>query len=168
MNIKRRSFLIFSSFLGLSSYLKAKNISSFEKAFKKVEETIFAVQIHMFPEGSRLPSAKQMQVNKFLFETIVHKSYDKDIKAFVLEGAEELISREKGRFVTMTSKEKEKALRAYEETDYGSSWLERIMTLTMEGLFSAPIYGANKNEAGWKALGSYGGYPKPTMKYLGA
>lgn len=167
MKIERRSFLIWGSLLGLSPYLKAEEVSTFDQSFKKVEATIFAVQMHMFPEGSKLPSAKSMQVNTFLFETITHKSYDRDIRAFVLEGAEELFSREKGRFTTMTQLEKEKALRAYEATNYGSSWLERIMTLTMEGLFSAPIYGANKNEAEWKALNAYGGYPRPTTKYLG-
>ena len=95
-----------------------------------------------------------------------HKSYDKDIRAFVIEGAEELMSREKGTFVSMTEAEKEKALRAYEETGYGSNWLSRIMTLTMEGLFSDPIYGSNVHEAGWKALGAYGGLPRATKRYV--
>lgn len=120
----------------------------------------------MFPAGSKLPSAKEMHVTQFLFETVTHKSYDKDIRAFVLEGAEELILRENGRFVSMSHNEKEKALRAYEETHYGSSWLSRIMTLTMEGMFSDPIYGSNVNEAGWKAIGSYGGFPRAKTRYL--
>lgn len=164
--IKRRQFLILGSLLGLSSYIQAKETSKFETEFKKVEATIAAVQEHMFPFGSKLPSAKEMKVTQFLYETISHKSYDRDIKAFVLEGAQEFISREKGRFVTMTQIEKEKALRAYEETGYGSSWIERIMTLTMEGMFAAPIYGSNIKEAGWKSVQSYGGYPRPKTKYM--
>jgi hypothetical protein len=164
--MKRRRFLILGSVLGLSSYVQAKESSAFEKAFKKVEPTLSAVQEHMFPEGSKLPSAKSMDATRFLFETMAHKSFDKDIKAFVLEGAKELEGREKGRFVSMTAKEKEKALRAYEETNYGSSWLSRIMTLTMEGLFSDPIYGANVKEAGWKSLHAYGGTPRPQTRYM--
>lgn len=164
--IKRRQFLILGSLLGLSPYVQAKETNRFDKEFKKVEATIMAVQEHMFPKRSKLPSAKSMEVTHFLYETITHPSYDRDIKAFVVEGAQELVSREKGRFVTMTHAQKEKALRAYEKTNYGSSWLERIMTLTMEGMFSAPIYGSNKKEAGWKAVQSYGGYPRPKIKYL--
>ena len=168
MRIKRRNFLILGTLLGLSPYIKAKEITHFEKKFKKVEATIAAVQEHMFPVGSKLPSAASMKVTHFLYETIMHKSFDKDIKVFVLEGAEELITREKGRFTSLTKVEKEKALRAYEETDYGSSWLSRIMTITMEGMFSDPIYGSNTKENGWKALGVYGGFPRPKTKYLGS
>ena len=66
----------------------------------------------------------------------------------------------------MSEKEKERALRAYEQTNYGSSWLGRIMTLTMEGIFSDPIYGSNVKEAGWKSLGTYGGLPRPKTRYI--
>jgi hypothetical protein len=164
--MKRRKFLILGSVLGLSPYMKANEISDFEKTFKKVEPTLSAVQEHLFPEGSKLPPAKSMNATQFLFETMMHKSFDKDIKAFVLEGAKELEKREKGRFTSMTPQEKEIALRAYEETNYGRSWLSRIMTLTMEGMFSDPIYGSNINEVGWKAISSYGGLPRPTTRYI--
>jgi len=163
---ERRQFLILSSILGLSPYIHAKSMATYDKAFKKIEPTITAVQEHMFPKGSKLPSAKTMNVTQFLLETITHRSFDKDIRAFVLEGAEELISREKGRFTSMTHRDKEKALRAYEETNYGSSWLSRIMTLTMEGMFSDPVYGSNVNEAGWKAINAYGGFPRPKTRYI--
>ena len=163
--IHRRQFLILGSLLGLSSYMKANESHTFDKEFKKVKSTIEAVQEHMFPTGTKLPSVKAMHAIQFLYETITHQSYDRDIKVFVLEGAQELIRRERGGFVSMSYAEKEKALRAYEETNYGSSWLERIMTLTMEGMFSAPIYGSNIKEAGWKSVQSFGGYPRPKTKY---
>ena len=99
-DMQRRKFLILGSALGLSPYIGAKEISDFEKTFKKVEPILSAVQEHLFPEGSRLPSAKSMNVTQFLFETMMHKSFDKDIKAFVIEGAKELDTRGKGRFVS--------------------------------------------------------------------
>ena len=101
-----------------------------------------------------------------MLETISHPTYDKDIRVFVIEGAQELESREKGKFTTLSEKEKERALRDYEKTHYGSTWLSRLMILTMEGMFSDPIYGSNVKEAGWKALGAYGGVPRPTMRYI--
>ena len=165
--IKRRHFLILGSILGLSPYVYAKTDDSFERAFKKIEPTLKAVQAHMFPQGSKLPSADAMHVTQFVYETMQHPSFDRDIKAFVIEGAEEFMQRTKGKFLSMTTAEKEKALRAYEETNYGSSWLERIMTLTMEGMFSDLIYGANIKEAGWKSIDSYGGFPRPSTKYMG-
>jgi len=165
--MKRRKFLIIGSVLGLSSSLVSKNNNIvFSKSLKNVEKTIQSVQQHLFPDGSQIPSARSMNVTQFLLETITHPSYDKDIRVFVIEGAEELESREKGKFTALSEKEKEQALRSYEETHYGSNWLSRIMTLTMEGMFSDPIYGSNVKEAGWKALGSYGGLPRPTTRYI--
>ena len=166
MKIERRNFLIFGSLFGFSTYVNAREISAFESEFKKVKLTIAAVQEHMFPQMNKLPSAKEMNTIQFLFETVEHKSFDKDIRAFVIEGAKELMAREKESFIFMSNREKEKALRAYEETNYGSSWLSRIMTLTMEGIFCDPIYGSNVKEVGWKALGAYGRQPRPNSRYI--
>ena len=164
--MKRRNFLIFGSIVGLSPYMKAKEVSTFQKDFQKVEPLIKAVQEHMFPQQSQIPSASTTKAIKFLSQSIVHKSYDNDIRMFVLEGAQELNKREQGTFISMSKIQKEKALRAYEETNYGSAWLSRIMTLTMEAMFSDPIYGSNVDEAGWKALNAFGGQPRPQTRYL--
>lgn len=165
--MKRRKFLILGSLFGLASSLMGKNETVvFSKSLSNVEKTIHSVQEHLFPEGSKIPSARSMNVTQFVLETITHPSYDKDIRIFVIEGAEELESREKGKFTSLSNEEKERALRAYEETQYGSNWLSRIMTLTMEGMFSNPIYSSNVKEAGWKALDSYGGLPRPTTRYI--
>jgi gluconate 2-dehydrogenase gamma chain len=162
----RRGFLGVSTAIGLSVSMKAESVNPKQKEIEKVLPVITAVQAHMFPEGSKLPSAKEMKMNTFLVDTIFHPSYDKDIRAFVINGAEDLDKRTKGKFIQMDSLAKEEALRSYEETNYGSNWLSRIMTLSMEALFSDPIYGSNIKEAGWKAVDSYGGEPRPKQRYI--
>ena len=162
----RRGFLEVSTVIGLSVSMKAEGLTPERKEIKGLLPVITAVQEHMFPEGSNLPSAKEMKMISFLADTIFHSSYDKDIRAFVINGAKELDKRTKGKFIQMKHSEKEAALRAYEETHYGSNWLSRIMTLSMEALFSDPIYGSNIKEAGWKAVDSYGGIPKPKQRYI--
>jgi len=97
----------------------------------------------------------------------MHPLYDRDIRTFVVEGAEELQRREGQQFLTYGRARREKALRAYERTVYGSGWLDRIMLLSLEGLLSDPIYGGNLQESGWKALGSRGGEPRPVVRYAG-
>jgi len=166
MIFQRREFLIFSSLVGFSSFIEAKEQRIFKKNFEKVKPIIAAVQEHMFPSNSNLPSATKMYAIEFLYETITHESYDKDIRIFVLEGAEELNNRIKSKFLKMTHSNREKALRDYEETEYGSTWLSRIMTLTIEGIFSDPVYGSNIQEEGWKALNVNGGQPRPKARYL--
>jgi len=164
--MKRRDFLIFGSLVGVSSAMKALPSDTIDKDFTEVEALISAVQEHMFPEGSKLPSAREMHATKFLYETISHKSYDKETRAFVIEGAKKLYHREKGKFITMCTEEKENALRTYEESSYGRNWLACIMTLTMEGMFGDPIYGSNIKESGWKAVDTFGGNPRPKSRYI--
>jgi hypothetical protein len=130
--------------------------------------TIEAVQQHMFPRDSLLPSAQNFHATQFLIETIMHPTYDKDIRKFVIEGARELQSREKQHFLAYGIEQKEKALREYEETDYGSGWLDRIMLLSLEGLLSDPLYGGNYAQFGWSILQTKGGNPRPTIRYIGS
>ncbi|HQR73036.1 MAG TPA: gluconate 2-dehydrogenase subunit 3 family protein [Sulfurovum sp.] len=163
--MKRRNFLILGSALGLFSYLKLKKSDDFEVAFKNVKPTIEAVQGHMFPQNSKLPLS--LQTSLFMYETMSHPSFDKDIRVFVLEGASELEKRHDNHFTSLAAQEKEIALRAYEETNYGSAWLSQIMTLTLEAHFSDPIYGVNKNEKYWDEVGAYGGLPRPKQRYIG-
>ena len=162
----RRDFLVLGSVVGFSTYLHATPPTSEESAFESVKRVIEAVQAVMFPHGGKLPSAKAMETIVFTQETLFHPSYDRDIRAFVIGGAKELDRREKGKFLSYTSHQQEQAMRRFEETTYGSNWLGRIMLLTMEALFSDPIYGSNIKEAGWKALQTQGGVPRPTTRYL--
>ena len=164
--MKRRNFLILGSALGLFSYFKLKKIDDFEVTFKNLKPTIEAVQEHMFPQDSKLPLS--MQASLFMFETMSHSSFDKDIRAFILEGASELEKRHDNHFTSLAAQEKEIALRAYEETRYGSAWLSQIMTLTLEALLSDPIYRVNKNEKYWDAVQTYGGLPRPKQRYIGS
>ncbi len=165
--MKRRRFLKLGVVIGASVSLDAKSNTAFEKEFSKVAEVIETVLGHMFPAGSRLPAAKETGLTQFVYETITHPSYDRDIRAFVVEGAKELDKRTKGRLTRMSEQEREQALREYEATEYGDGWLGRMMTLGLEGLLSDPIYGANPKEAGWRALGTEGGQPRPSERYLG-
>jgi hypothetical protein len=164
--MQRRNFLILGSLVGLSPYAVGKTTHLTDKTVKEVKKTIQAVQEHFFPEGSKIPSARSMYSTQYLLDAITHESYDKDIRAFVIEGAKELELREKDQFTSLSYKEKERALRSYEETNYGSNWLGRIMTLTMEGMFGDPIYGSNTKESGWKALHTKGGNPRPKTRYI--
>jgi len=134
---------------------------------KDIFSLIAGVQQHMFPEGSTLPSAGEFNATHFLQETVMHPLYDRDIRKFVIEGAEELQYREKQQFLTYDMVHRERALRAYEKTAYGSEWLDRVMLLSLEGLLSDPIYGGNIHESGWISLQTRGGEPRPVVRYAG-
>ena len=164
--MRRRAFLAVSALSAVSTMLASREFPAKRNLSKDHYALIEAVQLHMFPKDSRLPSATAFHATQFLQATIFHPSYDKDIKTFVIEGAEKLQEREKGRFLHYSEKKKEEALRSYEETSYGEGWLDRIMVLSLEALLSDPIYGGNFRQAGWSALQTKGGEPRPSTRYI--
>ena len=67
-------------------------------------------------------------------------------------------------FDRLSAKEREDALKALDqgkaELDNfdGKQFFEALLTITMEGFFADPIYGGNRDKAGWKMVG-YPGLP---------
>jgi len=164
--LKRRAFMVGGVLLGLYPYSHTEAQTVFYNDFENVREIISLVLAHMFPKQNSLPSAEETGVITFLYKTMSHPSYDKEIREFVIDGAKELMKREKNLFKNMNKEEREIALRSYEETPYGSAWLSRMMILAMEGFFSDPVYGTNLKEMGWRRLHVQGGYPRPQGRYL--
>lgn len=164
--MKRRNFLLLTSTVISAHLLEAKELSKFDKDFSKVSNIIEAVQEHMFPKNELLPNAKSMNTIYFLFETMAHKSFNNKVRKFIINGAKWFDEQDNGEFLYMTHRDKEYALRRFEKTAYGKSWLSYLMTLTLEGILSDPIYGSNVNKEGWKSLDVHGGFPRPKKKYL--
>lgn len=133
---------------------------------KDIYNHIEAIQEHFFPKDSTLPSAKEFRAIEFLNSTIYHKSFDRDIRELVIDGAKEFIKYSKGKFLTYNRKEREKLLREYEESSSGANWLSRIMVLSIEALLSDPIYGGNFKKSGWIALKTDAGEPRPKSRYI--
>ncbi len=168
MRVERRAFLAGAGVVGAALCLPQSSEASGKsaKALEEAAPVIAAVQQHMFPKGSKLPDAETMCMTRFLTETVLHPTYDRDIRAFVIEGAKELMLREKGKLLGYNHGAMEAALRRYEATDYGSNWLSRIMILSLEALLGDPVYGSNVGEAGWRTVQSFGGQPRPKTRYI--
>jgi hypothetical protein len=164
--MKRRKFLACCAVAG-STPLLASATGSTAPFPKEAYVVIAAVQQHLFPEESVLPGAKAFRASEFLVATVMHPTYDREIRQFVIEGAEVLQERELWKFLHYDDAKIERALRQFEKSDYGSAWLDRIMLLSLEGLLSDPIYGGNVAESGWKALQASGGIPRPNVRYAG-
>ena len=161
--INRRTFLSTATVVGFSI---ARDNIKLHKLPLDLYKTIQKVQNHLFPTNSTLPSAKLFGATDFLEATIYHSSYDRDIRAFILNGAKELRDREKNLFLDYGEAKTEKALRNFEEASMGSGWLNRIIILCLEALLSDPIYGGNFKELGWRVLETTGGTPRPTTRYI--
>ena len=161
--MKRRKFLILGSLLGVPSWGVSRAISPFNM---EITELIGAVQEHLFPEGSQVPSAKSMDAIGYLVKAITHKSYNKEQRNHLVVGAQKLAKQTEKKFMLLSSHEKENVLRRYAMSKEGHDWLQQILFLTMEALFSDPLYGSNIQASGWKALHTQGGSPRPKKRYI--
>lgn len=65
-------------------------------------------------------------------------------------------------FVELSQEQKEALVGKFTELDWGKNWSSMIITLILEALVLDPIYGGNKNEAGWNWLNHTPGFPRPT------
>lgn len=164
--MNRRYFLNLCATSSTSMLLASKPDTTIEPLDKEVSSIIRTVQEHMFPLDSALPSANVFRATEFLLATVTHTSYDKDLRKFLVNGAKKLQEREKGKLLDYSSDALEKALRSYEESSYGGRWLDHIVILSLEALLSDPIYGGNYLESGWNALGTKGGDPRPSRRYI--
>ena len=164
--MQRRNFLIASSLFASSRLLNA-NDRVFIKDFDNVRLLFESLSFHFFPENSSIGFGKDMKIVDYLFDTMSHKSFDRDVKNYVINGAKEFEKTTKGKFIKMTKVEKERVLREFEKTTYGKSWLSRILRLMLEGVFCDPIYGSNTKEMAWKSINTFGAYPRPKNRYMG-
>lgn len=125
-----------------------------------VIETVYDT---LFPQTSTMPSAKTFGALEYLQKNIEHKTFDKDEKEFILQGARDFI-RAFPNFLHV--KQKEPILEELKENSYGNSWLDMLIYYGIEAMMSDPIYGGNKNKSGWKSVKHEGGIPAPKRRFI--
>jgi hypothetical protein len=162
--MKRRTFLGFSAAVCFGTPVFGTANSILRRRFRRIAPLVDAVLRHMFPPAS--PLAANERLTAFIEESIFHPRYDRDIRRFVIEGAERLRSRVPSAFASLSPAAKERLLRDFERDAYGKAWLRRMLILGLEGLLSDPIYGANVDARYWKALHTKGGLPRPKRRYI--
>lgn len=129
-------------------------------------QTIKLVQDDLFPSSGIAPSSSYINANKYLGKILNHSRVSISDKEFIKDGArwlnEEAITKYKKTYMKLTPKQRQKVLNIVVDTDWGESWLAKIMSYILESLLGDPIYGGNKAQIGWKWLNHKGGIPRPT------
>jgi len=133
--------------------------------------TLAAVQQELWPPGSSAPSAADVNATAYLYATMRHGSFDFEIRDFIVLGAgwaEQEATGLYGRgFAELEPEARERVLRILQnEYERGGAWISTLLTYTLEALLSDPIYGGNRDEAGWKWLQHVPGSPRPRKRYV--
>ena len=132
-------------------------------------ETIAVMRMDLFPEATNVPSAESINANAYLYKILKHSRITVENRVFIREGVkwlnEEAISKYKKTYTKLSKKQRQKVLEEIADTDWGDSWIEKIMTYLLESMLGDPIYGGNKAMAGWKWLNHKPGLPRPTKVF---
>ena len=142
--MKRRTFLLFTLLLTMT---KSLAIDKNTNQFKVIQD----VYNHLFPNTKKYSGATVFGAFEFLSTISQHKSFDADDLTYIINGALKLLKFEKN-FLTLDTVNKEKALRRFENTTFGQSWLSLLLYYGLEAMLGDPIYNGNKNMTGWKNI----------------
>lgn len=120
-----------------------------------------------FPNDGNGPDAEDINAFGYVM-WVLHDTLNRKIEdnAYILVGlnwadetAQEIYF---SPFVELSQEQKEALVGKLTELDWGKNWSSMIITLILEALVLDPIYGGNKNEAGWNWLNHTPGFPRPT------
>ncbi|MBU1657622.1 gluconate 2-dehydrogenase subunit 3 family protein [bacterium] len=158
----RRTFLKETFFTG------AVLVMSGTKLFGAVTplQTITAVQEDLFPHAKSLGANASAYVS-----TVFHHSrVSEEEKNFIRNGVqwlnEEAVALYKTTYIKLTPTQRQNVLIHIAQERWGERWIETLLSYIMEAMLGDPIYGINKNEAGWTWLHHSSGLPRPTKAFL--
>ena len=163
MLLKSRRNFLKSSFLATTLVVMSGN-----EIFASVTplQTLSLVQQDLFPFANTLGANSDVYITLIFNHTLVN---DED-KEFLRNGVkwlnEEAVTHYKKIYTQLNPQERQNLLQTISKVRWGESWIETVLTYIMEATLGDPIYGINKNEAGWKWLNHEGGLPRPKEPLL--
>ncbi len=129
-------------------------------------QTLAAVQEVLFPAGQDIPGAGDIGATIYLYQAIENPNADGEDKDFIFRGIGWLndLTQEhhKKTFVQLTAVQQDEVIQLIVKSRAGRNWVSMLLIYTLEALLADPVYGGNKNQAGWKWLQHQPGYPAPS------
>ena len=130
-------------------------------------QTLAAVQEVLFPAADDIPGASDIAATVYLRNAIENPNADAEDKEFIFKGIGWLdgLTEEhhKKNFMQLSVEQQEKIIQRIVKSRAGRNWVSMLLSYTLEALLADPVYGGNKNEAGWKWLQHQPGYPAPSV-----
>jgi gluconate 2-dehydrogenase gamma chain len=130
--------------------------------------TLISITERIMPGAPGKPGAKEANVANYI--DLALSGFYADQQYFYRQGLEALeahcTAQYKKSFMFLTHEQQDKVIAAMDENKAsGFNWptakafFERLRTHTIEGMFADPVYGGNKDFAGWKLVGFPGAQP---------
>ena len=151
--------------LPLNTLAERRSAPTAATSFDEPWLTIGEVQEHLFPADETSPGAYDIAALNYLHNMIHAPDISSEERDLIKNGAGWLndLSMQvyQLKFIKLNETQRESILRKIEQSRAGSRWLSLLMDYLIEALLSDPVYGGNKNGAGWKWLQHQAGFPQP-------
>lgn len=129
-------------------------------------KTLTLVQEDLFPKANEL----HVDTASYLLLILDHSRVGTAHKEFLRNGVqwlhEESLKLYDKLYYNLLEQERQEVLREISEYRWGESWIEALLTYSMEALRSDAVYGVNKRDAAQRWLGFRAGLPHPKRAYL--
>lgn len=127
--------------------------------------TLAAVQERLFPSEPDSPGAADVHAAAYLEKMMALPRFPVEEKDFLLQGPvwlnELAQQRFKRTFPHLDEAQQEQLLQQIARSNAGENWLSVLLAYIFEALLSAPVYGGNPEQAGWRWLQHDPGFPLP-------
>lgn len=166
VNPGRRLFVGLGIAAGLGLFIYTGNEKNVKTRFySNSMQVLLHSAYHLFPISKLGPGAKELHISSYLSFVLKDERIAKDEREYFLQGAlwlEESAFEEYGKsFLNLSIFEKEKLFQAVCLKSWGENFIYTSLTYIFEALLSAPVYGSNTDEIGWKWLDHAPGFPQP-------
>jgi hypothetical protein len=150
--------------LGLLLYIDNDKKTGLKLYSNKVQVLLHSAY-HLFPNSNLGPGAKELNIAAYLSfvlkdERIIQEDRERFLQGAVWleESAFEMYNKS---FLNLTSTQKEELMQSIATQRWGENFIYTNLGYIFEALLSAPVYGSNTNEIGWKWLEHNPGFPQP-------
>ncbi|MDF1880458.1 gluconate 2-dehydrogenase subunit 3 family protein [Sulfurimonas sp. MAG313] len=163
--VSRRVFLGTSFIFGSGAFYWMRNSNSKVYLYANETQVLLHAAYHLFPPSPLGPSAKELHIASYLAFVLEDKRIMKRDRDYFLKGAywlEESAFEEYGAsFINLNQEDKEELLLKVSQDRWGRNFIYTSLGYIFEALLSAPIYGSNPKQIGWKWLEHNPGFPQP-------
>ncbi len=128
-------------------------------------QTLAQVQEVLLPAAKDAPGAADLGATNYLYLAIENTQADAEDRDFIFRGVGWLDGltqeRHKKTFLQLTATQQQQTIAVIVKSRAGRNWVSKLLNYTLEALLMDPVYGGNRNAAGWKWLQHQPGFPAP-------
>lgn len=150
--------------IGLLMFINAKKRSGTQLYTNNVQ-VLLRSAYHLFPHSALGPGARDLRISAYLSFVLKDERILKEEREYFLQGAawleESAYEQYDKSFLNLDTVQKEELMQSVSRHRWGENFIYTSLGYIFEALLSAPVYGSNVNEIGWKWLEHNPGFPQP-------